>query len=467
MWQSVPEFGTVVLFAVMLTAACTFAAACMAVQGRPRYLHAARLGAYATSSLIGLAILCLAYAFVTHDFRVRYVAHYSDRSMPWWYLLTALWGGQDGSLLWWLFLLGLYTAACVRWLQGRFRELQPYIIATLMVLVVFFCILMTFAANPFSTSVGGGAPRRRRSQSAAPERLHDHPPAGLYTGFVGCSIPFAFCVAASSRADSTTSGWSRAATGCSSLGCSFRSATRSACSGPTRSSAGEGTGRGTRWRTRRFCRGSRPPRTCTPRMIQERRGMLKMWNVSLVLAHVLPHDLRHVPHALGPHRQRPLVSRSRASGCIFVYFIAVIIAACVGAARLPAAAAAQRRRLSSAILSREVAFVANNWGFAEPSRSSSGRDDISAHQRVAPFPAVDRRARPSTTRGFRRQGSSSSRLMGSAPLLGWRKTSPELLRRGFIAPVARCIFVGTVHLSFGPARALVRPSSRLTESTTG
>ena len=70
---------------------------------RPRLLQAARLGAYGTIALVGLAVLVLAYAFVSHDFRIAYVAHYSDRSMPTPFLLTALWGGQDGSLLWWLF----------------------------------------------------------------------------------------------------------------------------------------------------------------------------------------------------------------------------------------------------------------------------------------------------------------------------------------------------------------------------
>ena len=69
-------------------------------------------------------ILCLAYAFVSHDFRLRYVAHYSDRSMSLAYLLTALWGGQDGSLLWWLFLLSLYIGACVKWLGRRYLELH-------------------------------------------------------------------------------------------------------------------------------------------------------------------------------------------------------------------------------------------------------------------------------------------------------------------------------------------------------
>jgi cytochrome c biogenesis factor len=72
-----------------------------------------------------------AYAFVSHDFRLRYVAAHSDRSMPTVYLITALWGGQDGSLLWWLFLLGVYIGACVKWLGRRYVELQPYIIATL------------------------------------------------------------------------------------------------------------------------------------------------------------------------------------------------------------------------------------------------------------------------------------------------------------------------------------------------
>src|SRR3954463_321490 len=125
MWQSLPLFGKLVLYAVMIAAAYTFSVAVVSGRGKPRYLQAARLGAYGTVSLIGLAILCLSYAFVTHDFRIKYVAHYSDRSMETLYLLTSLWGGQDGSLLWWLFLLSLYTGACVRWLKGRYRELQP------------------------------------------------------------------------------------------------------------------------------------------------------------------------------------------------------------------------------------------------------------------------------------------------------------------------------------------------------
>src|SRR3984885_15272042 len=156
MWTTFPLFGSTVLLCVMVCASYTFAVSLAAgANGRTRTLQAARFGAYGTVALIATTVLCLAYAFVTHDFRLRYVAAHSDRSMTAAYLLTALWGGQDGSLLWWLFLLSIYIGVCVKWLGKRYLELQPYVLATLMAVVMFFCILMAFAANPFSTSVAG------------------------------------------------------------------------------------------------------------------------------------------------------------------------------------------------------------------------------------------------------------------------------------------------------------------------
>ncbi len=197
MWTSFPLFGSTVLLCVMVAAAYTFAVSLAAgANGRPRTLQAARFGGYGTVALIAVAVLCLAYAFVSHDFRLRYVAHYSDRSMSAAYLLTALWGGQDGSLLWWLFLLSLYIGVCIKWLGKRYLELQPYVIATLMAVVMFFCVLMAFAANPFSTSVAGA---RIDGEGLNPLLQNFymiiHPPS-LYVGFVGCTVPFAFAVAA-------------------------------------------------------------------------------------------------------------------------------------------------------------------------------------------------------------------------------------------------------------------------------
>src|SRR6187399_1347780 len=196
MWLSLPGFGTLLLFGVLVLSAYTFAVAVMAGRGQARLLSSARLGAYATSALILCGVLLLAYAFVTHDFRIRYVSRYSDRSMSTTYLLTSLWGGQDGSLLWWSLLLSGYITGCVAWLKGRYRELQPYVIATLMVVLGFFAVLMLFAANPFETSIAGARPDGEGLNPLLQNYwMIIHPPC-LYMGFVGCSVPFAFCVSA-------------------------------------------------------------------------------------------------------------------------------------------------------------------------------------------------------------------------------------------------------------------------------
>ena len=196
MWDSLPGFGTGVLYAILVAAAYTFAVAVAAGRGQPRLLESARRGAYATAGLVALGVFILAYAFVTHDFRIRYVTRYSDRSMPMGYLIASLWGGQDGSLLWWSFLLSAYTTACVFWLKGKYRELQPYVIATLMVIMGFFAILMLFAANPFEANLSGA---KMDGEGLNPLLqnywMAIHPPS-LYTGFVGCSVPFSFAIAA-------------------------------------------------------------------------------------------------------------------------------------------------------------------------------------------------------------------------------------------------------------------------------
>jgi len=283
MWTSLPLFGSAALLAVMLAASYTFSVALVAgASGKPRNLQAARFGAYGTVTLVGVAVLCLAYAFVTHDFRLRYVTAHSDRSMPTRYLLTALWGGQDGSILWWLFLLGVYIAACVKWLGRRYLELQPYIIATLMVVVLFFCVVMTFSANPFSESISGAAADGQGMNPLLQNYwMIIHPPC-LYTGFVGCTVPFAFAVAAlvTGRLDHewivasrkwTLFAWMFLAIG-NTLGALW---------------AYESLGWGGYWGWDPVENAAFLPLLTASAfihsvMIQERRGMLKVWNVCLI-----------------------------------------------------------------------------------------------------------------------------------------------------------------------------------------
>lgn len=276
-------FGSVLLLAVLLAASYTFTVSLAAGHtGRLRTLAAARFGAYGTVALIGVAVLVLAYAFLSHDFRLRYVAHYSDRGMPTHFLLTALWGGQDGSLLWWLFLLSIYIGSCVYWLGNRYQQLQPYVIATLMTVVAFFAVLMLFAANPFSTSLAGAkADGEGLNPLLQNFYMIIHPPS-LYIGFVGCSIPFAFAVAAlvTGRLDTE---WIRAARKWALFSWLFLAI------GNTLGMlwAYEELGWGGYWAWDPVENAAFMPFLVISAylhsvMIQERRGLFKVWNVSLI-----------------------------------------------------------------------------------------------------------------------------------------------------------------------------------------
>jgi cytochrome c-type biogenesis protein CcmF len=446
MWQSLPQFGTLVVFAILVVAAYTFAVAVVAGRGRPRYLQAARLGAYGTVALVGLGIVCLAYAFITHDFRIRYVAHYSNRAMTPAYLLTALWGGQDGSILWWLFLLSLYTGACVRWMRGRFVDLQPYVIATLMVVVAFFASLMIFAANPFATSVAGAQidgeglnPLLRNFYMII------HPPS-LYTGFVGCTVPFAFAVAAlvTGRLDNewivATRKWMLFAWLFLSLGNALGMLW-----------AYEELGWGGYWAWDPVENAACLPWFTASAyvhsvMIQERRGMLKVWNVVLIC-------ITFFLTIFGTFLTRSGLIASVHSfaqsniGIYFVWCMGFIVAACAGlvAWRLPQLKSEGR---IEAILSREAAFVVNNYallGIAVFIAVATVFPRISEwlmHQASTVGPTFYNAWLPPV-------GLVVFALMGIAPLFGWRKTSNALFWRGFRIPVAVASVVGLLHLAFG------------------
>jgi cytochrome c-type biogenesis protein CcmF len=446
MVQSLPLFGKLVLYAVMIAAAYTFSVALVSGRGRPRYLQAARLGAYGTVSLIGLAVCCLAYAFVTHDFRIKYVAHYSDRSMTFAYLLTSLWGGQDGSLLWWLFLLSIYTAVCVRWLNGRYRELQPYIIATLMVIVMFFCVLMTFAANPFSTSIAGA---RVDGEGLNPLLQNFymiiHPPS-LYTGFVGCSVPFAFAVAGlvTGRLDNEwlvgCRNWMLFAWMFLSIGNVLGMLW-----------AYEELGWGGYWawdpvENAAFLPWLTATAFVHSLMVQERRGMLKVWNVVLVCTTFFLTIFGTFLTRSGLIASVHSFAQSNI-GIYFVWFMGFLLAACAGLIvwRLP------RMRSEGnieSVLSREAAFLANNWALL----------GIMVFILVATtFPRIsewlmDQQSTVGPTfynAWLPPGGLFLFLLMGMGPLLAWRKTSPAMFRRGFIIPIAAGLAVGILHLALG------------------
>lgn len=447
MWQSLPEFGTGVLYAVLVSAAYTFAVALAAGRGHPRLLQSARLGAYATSALVFFAVLLLLYAFVTHDFRIRYVARYSDRSMPDLYLFTALWGGQDGSLLWWAFLLAGYVTACVRWLRGRYRQLQPYVIATLMVVLGFFGVLMLFAANPFEASVAGARPDGEGLNPLLQNYwMAIHPPS-LYLGFVGCTVPFAFCTAAliTGRLDNewivAVRKWMLFAFLFLSIGNALGMIW-----------AYVELGWGGYWAWDPVENAAALPWFSAAAyvhstMIQERKGMLKVWNVVLICVTFLL-------TIFGTFLTRSGIIASVHSfaqsdiGTYFLAFITLSAAAIIGLIvwRLPQLRA--KAEIES-VASREAMFVVNNWALLGaavfilvatmyPKLSELWGESVT----VGP---------PFFNRWMAPIGLLIFALMGLAPLFGWRTTSPSALKKAFLFPGGALVVAYVLHVAFGNA----------------
>ncbi len=444
--QTLPDFGSFTLYGVLVAAAYTFAVSLVAGRGRPRLLQAARLGAYGTVALVLVAILLLAYAFLTHDFRIRYVARYSDRSMATPYLFTALWGGQDGSLLWWLFLQALFAGAAVRWLRGRYRELQPYVIATLMLVLAFFAALMLFAANPFQIFLSGAKPDGTGLNPLLQNYwMILHPPA-LYLGFVGTTVPFGFAIAAlvSGRLDNewvvATRKWMLFAWLFLSIGNALGMVW-----------AYEELGWGGYWAWDPVENAGLLPWLSASAyvhstMIQERRNMLKTWNVVLIC-------LTFLLTVFGTFLTRSGLIASVHSfaqsniGAFFLWFIGFALLGCMGliAWRWPIL---RRGTHVDSLASREATFVINNWalvGFLTflaiattlPLTSAMASTETVT---VGP-PFFNRFAKPF--------GLFLFLLMGLAPLFGWGRTSTASLRKSLPVPLAAFVGGGLLHLLLG------------------
>jgi cytochrome c-type biogenesis protein CcmF len=183
------------LFLGLLTAAWSFLAALLGARIRGKGLQrSAERAVYATFGLLGLATVCLVAAFLADDFRVDYVYHYSSTSQPLPYKIGALWGGQAGSLLLWVLMLAAMGAVMVGTNRAKNRGLMPWATAVVGLTTTFFLVLLNFIEPPFLTG-----PSRPDGVGLNPQLknywMMIHPPC-LYLGYVGFTIPFAFGIAA-------------------------------------------------------------------------------------------------------------------------------------------------------------------------------------------------------------------------------------------------------------------------------
>ncbi len=150
---------------------------------------------YATFVFVALASAGLLTALLTRDFSLAYVASYTSANLPIVYTIAAFWGGQAGSMLFWCLILAFYCAVCVYANRRSNRELMPWVTGTLGAVLLFFLVATAIGANPFERL--GWVPPDGRGMNPQLQNpgMAIHPP-NLYLGYVATAVPFAFAVAA-------------------------------------------------------------------------------------------------------------------------------------------------------------------------------------------------------------------------------------------------------------------------------
>jgi cytochrome c-type biogenesis protein CcmF len=192
----IPDIG---LLATWLALCGAVGAVLMALYGywskEARWIDSARRAATAVWPLLTLGVLTIEYALLTNDFNLNYVANVSSRGMPTLLKITALWGGQDGSILFWAWLMATFAFVLMirRWDQDR--DLLPHVIVVTMGTLAFFIALDLLASNPFKRLDFTPLDGRGLNPLLRHPGMVIHPPM-LYLGFVGFVIPYAFAMAA-------------------------------------------------------------------------------------------------------------------------------------------------------------------------------------------------------------------------------------------------------------------------------
>jgi cytochrome c-type biogenesis protein CcmF len=402
-----------------------------ASSGRREWVASGRRAVYCLAALLVTAFAILEAAFLRSDFSYALVAEGSSTDTPGFYKVTAVWATQDGSLLLWSTLLALFSSAVLFLTRRSLREIAPYATAVLGAVAAFFLLLMVAWENPFDT-LGVPPP-----EGAGLNPLLRHPammihPPMLYTGYVGFSIPFAFAIGALITRR-TGADWIRATRRFALVAWIF---------------LGTGIMLGALWSYTELGWGGYwgwdPVENASLMpwlvgtaflhsiMVQEKRGMLKVWNVSLICGtfalallgtFLVRSGILESIHAFG----------ASTIGVQFLVFISLVVALSAGLILLRLPDLRSRARLDS-LLSREAFFLLNNlvlvglclvilWGTFFPliSEALTGKEAS-----VGP-PWFNRLTTPLAL--------VLVLLAGIGPVLTWRRVTAQSLLRVLRAPV--------------------------------
>ena len=442
------DVGTALLVVAFGTALFAGAAGIHAGRsGRRDWAASARRAIYALGALLTAAIVLLEAAYLRTDLRLALVVENSSTDTPTFYKVTAMWSSQAGSLLLWVFLLAVFSSVVLFVTRHKLRRIAPYATAVLAGVASFFLFLMLFYASPFETLAAPPAEGNGLNPLLRAPAMMFHPPM-LYTGYVGFTIPFAFAVGALITRN-TGADWIRATRRFALVAWTF---------------LGFGILLGSLWGYTELGWGGywawdpvenaslMPWLTGTAFihsiMVQEKRGMLRIWNVSLIVAtfmlallgtFLVRSGILDSIHAFG----------ASTLGKPFLAFIVIVL---VGSIAL---VVRRRHDLRSdaridSLAAREVFFLLNNlalvlitivifWGTFFPliSEAVTGTEESVGppffNMIVAPLALV------------------LVALAGIGPLLTWRRSTRRSMLRTFRVPVAAAGLALAVLLAFSTA----------------
>jgi cytochrome c-type biogenesis protein CcmF len=427
------SLGTFLLYVAFVVSAYTMAVSVAGARRGSRRLIESGIGAFhLIAAVMTVASAVIVRAFLTDDYSIKYVQHYSDRLQPLFYKLTSYWGGLDGSIMFWVFLLAMFGSLAVHVNRDRHRELIPYVVAIIAGVQLFFLFIMIVHKNPFDTFLLQ-VPPDGQGLNPLLQNIYMvvHPPS-LYVGFVGMTIPYAFGLAALITGHLDDS-WLRAVRRWTML--SWLALSLGLTLGMIWAYEELGWGGYWGWDPVENA-GLLPWFTASAFLhsviVQERRGMLKVWNVSLVVVtffltifgtFMTRSGVVQSVHAFGEDRALAWMF------CIFMVSILIFSFAWIFY-RLPML---RPRYDMDSWISREAAFVANNWilliaamlvlfGTMFPTISEA----LTGNRLTVGPPFFNRWMTPI--------GLILLALTGIAPLLAWRRSSLVNLREQFMWP---------------------------------
>jgi cytochrome c-type biogenesis protein CcmF len=402
---------------------------------------------YANFLLVSAAVLAMIMALVTHDFSVSYVAQVGSRATPLFYTIISLWGALEGSILFWAWVLAFYSACVVWFNRERPGSLVPYAAMVLLGISLFFAILLVGPADPFRfvfpVPPDGPGPNPLLQNHIL---MGVHPPL-LYLGYVGMSVPFAFAVGALLSGEAESNDWIRLTRNWTVLTWGFLSA--AIIAGMWWSYEVLGWGGYWAWdpvENASFLPWLTATAFLHSAMVQERRSMLRLWNINLVVG-------TFVLTILGTFLTRSgIISSVHAftTGTIGYYFLAFIALVLVVTLVLVAGTSDKLKTVGNldSAASRETVFLLNNLfltafmltvlvGTLYPLVAEAIRGvKVSVG---APF--FNRMSLPMIV--------ALLFLMGVGPALPWKSATREELRAKLLPPIGGAVVLTAIALLMG------------------